>query len=146
MGEKMQVNIFYRPQIAKYYRKTSAYKNIVLKALGKAAGFKGEVNIVFVGEAEIHKINREYIGHDYVTDVISFNYPYDKKIGGAFGDVFVCTAQAKRQAKEQGHGALFENAVLAAHGTLHLIGYKDDTPLLRNAMNAKAEKIVSLFL
>ena len=74
----MQINIFYRPEIPKYYRKTSVYKNIVLKALGKAAALNGEVNIVFVGEKEIHQINRSYIGHDYVTDVISFNYPFDK--------------------------------------------------------------------
>ncbi len=142
----MQINIFYRPEISKYYRKTSAYKNIVLKALGKAASFKGEVNIIFVGDKEIHEINKAYIGHDYVTDVISFNYPFDKKAGGPFGDVFVCTSQAKRQAAEQGHSALFENAVLAAHGTLHLVGYDDNTLELRNKMNKKAEEIVKQFM
>ncbi|MDD6173295.1 MAG: rRNA maturation RNase YbeY [Elusimicrobiaceae bacterium] len=142
----MQINIFYRPEIPKYYRKTSVYKNIVLKALGKAAALNGEVNIVFVGEKEIHQINRSYIGHDYVTDVISFNYPFDKKTGGPFGDVFVCTAQAKRQAAEQKHSALFENAVLAAHGSLHLVGWDDATLELRNKMNSRAESIVSLFL
>lgn len=142
----MQINVFYRPEIPKYYRKTGIYKNAALKALAKAAAFNGELNIIFTGEKEIHEINRSYIGHDYVTDVISFNYPFDKKTGGPFGDVFVCTAQAKRQAAEQNHSALFENAVLAVHGVLHLVGWDDATLDLRDKMNAEAERIVSLFL
>lgn len=142
----MQINIFYRRSIPKYYRRTSIYKKVALKALGKAARLKGEVNIVFIGKREMLKMNREYIGHNYVTDVISFNYPYCGEEGGAFGDVFVCTEQAKKQAAAQGHGALFENAVLAAHGVLHLVGYQDSTARLRNAMNAKAEEIAALFL
>ena len=142
----MQINIFYRKEISKYYRKTSAYKNIVLKALGKAANYDGEVNIIFVGGREILQINKEYLGHNYITDVISFGYPFDKKQGGPFGDVFVCVEQAKKQAKDLPHSALFETAVLAAHGTLHLIGYDDNTPELRNKMNTKAEAIVSQFL
>lgn len=142
----MQINIFYRAEISKYYRRTAAYKNIVLKALGKAASFNGEVNIIFVGDEEIHEINKAYLGHDYVTDVISFNYPFARQAGGPFGDVFVCTPQAKRQAAEQGLSALVENAVLAAHGTLHLVGYDDNTIELRNKMNKKAEEIVKQFL
>ncbi len=142
----MQINIFYRNEIPKYYRKSSAYKNIVLKALAKAANYNGELNIIFVGPKEIHKINKQYLGHNFITDVISFGYPFDKKQGGAFGDVFVCVQQAKKQAKDLPHSALFETAVLAAHGTLHLVGYDDNTPQLRNEMNAKAEKIVKEFL
>lgn len=142
----MQINIFYREGISKYYRKTSAYKNIVLKALGKAAVYNGEVNIIFVSPEEILKINKEYLGHNYITDVISFGYPFDKKTGGPFGDVFVCVEQAKKQAKYLPHSTLFETAVLAAHGTLHLVGYDDNTTELRSKMNNKAEKIVKEFL
>lgn len=142
----MQINIFYRKEIPKYYRKTSAYKKIVFNALGKAAKYNGEVNIIFVGPKEIHKINKQYLGHNFITDVISFGYPFDKKTGGPFGDIFVCVEQAKKQAKLLAHSALFETAVLAAHGTLHLIGYDDNTPQLRSKMNNKAEKIVKEIL
>lgn len=142
----MQINIFYNIALPKYYKTTAKYKKVMLGALGRAAAKKGELNLIVVGKKEIHKINKQYINHDYVTDVISFGYPFDAKSGGPFGDVFICFEQAKAQAKEQGHGALLEMLILAAHGTLHLVGYDDNTMELRNKMNAVAHKIAKQFL
>lgn len=130
----------------KYYHITAVYKKAVLKALGKDATKKGEVNIIFTNDKEILRINKHFINHHYVTDVISFNYPFTGAEDEPFGDVFVCFPQAKKQAKEQGHPALLETLILALHGTLHLIGYDDNTTELRTAMNAKAEQIAKSFL
>lgn len=124
-----------------YYKATAKYKKAVTAALGKEAPKQSEINIIFVDAKEILKINKQFLNHNYVTDVISFNYPYFNLAGGPFGDVFVCFEQAKKQAKEQKHGALRELMVLAVHGALHLIGYEDDTPKKRDRMNAYAEKI-----
>lgn len=142
----MKINIFYKTDLPKYYKTSAKYKKVILKALGRAAAKNGEVNLIIVGEKEIHKINKQFINHDYVTDVISFGYDFNAKQGGPFGDVFVCFAQAKKQAKQQGHGALLEMLVLAAHGTLHLVGYDDNTTELRSKMNAVAEKIAQEFI
>jgi probable rRNA maturation factor len=142
----MKINIFYNTQMAAYYKKTSGYKAAALKALGKAAKEKGEVNIVFVSGKEILKINKTFLNHNYVTDTIAFNYPFDGDEGSPFGDVFVCFKQARKQAKEQGHGALRELMVLVIHGTLHLTGHDDDTAEKRKKMNARAERIAAQFL
>lgn len=142
----MQINIFYKTALPEYYKTTAKYKKVILKALGRAAAKNGELNLIIVGEKEIHKINKQFINHDYVTDVISFGYDFDAKQGGPFGDVFICFPQAKKQAAQQKHGALLEMLVLAAHGTLHLVGYDDNTTELRNKMNAVAEKIAQEFI
>lgn len=137
----MQINVFYRTNLPKYYKVTGKYKKVMLKALGAAAKKNGELNLVVLGGAQILKINKKFIGHNYVTDVISFGYPCDGA-GEPFGDVFICFDKAKKQAAQQGHGALFEMLVLSAHGTLHLAGYDDKTPQMRAHMNGIAEKIV----
>lgn len=136
----MQINVFYRAPAPAYYRVTAKYKKVMLKALGAAAKKNGELNLAVLTGAQMLKINKKFIGHNYVTDVISFSYPCAGN-GEPFGDVFICFSQAKKQAAQQGHGALFEMLVLAAHGTLHLAGYDDKTPKLRAHMNGIAEKL-----
>ncbi len=67
-------------------------------------------------------MNRDFLGHDYITDVISF--PLQDGIG-IDAEVYVNLDRAKSQAKE--YGVLFRNEVLrlVIHGTLHLLGYDD---------------------
>jgi rRNA maturation RNase YbeY len=134
----MQMNVFYNLPLKPYYKKTSLYKRVAIAALGKRARKEGEVNIIIVGKKEILKINKQFLGHNYVTDVITFEYDEG-------GDIFVCFDAARKQAKERGHGALKEIFVLIAHGALHLIGWKDDTPLQRMKMNSKAEEIAGVY-
>lgn len=144
----MKVNVFYNTLLPKYYHATKKYQKTVLKALGKTAKLKGEVSVIITGDREILKINKQFLGHNYITDVISFNYPFTATTGEAepFGDIFICFPQAKRQAKAQGCGSLREMLTLAAHGALHLVGHNDDTIAKRNAMNAVAEKIAASIL
>src|SRR5262249_13530658 len=92
-------------------RKTPLFAAAVKKALPKA---RGEVAVVFMNDAEIRSLNRESLGHDYVTDVIAFNYDTPP----AYGDIAVCVPQAVRQARELGHSPLEELVTLCAHGAL----------------------------
>jgi len=137
----MKINIFYNTPLPRYYRVNSKYKNVLLKALGSCARFKGEVSLIITGASEMRRVNKQFLGHDYVTDTIAFGYPANKKEGAPFGDIFICFAQAKKQAAQHGHSALFEMLVLAAHGALHLAGWNDKTTALRQKMNARAESI-----
>jgi probable rRNA maturation factor len=142
----MQTNVFYNAPLPKYYRATSKYKNAVLAALGKLSRKKGELNIIIVNGKEMRRVNKRFLNHDYVTDVISFGYNSAGLDGEPFGDIFICFEQAKKQAREQKHGILFEMLTLASHGALHLAGYDDNTDKLRAAMNKKAEQITKEFL
>ncbi len=84
-------------------------------------------NIIFVGDEEIHELNRNYRNVDRVTDVISFALEdNDDVIYGdirMLGDIYICIPQMKRQAEEYGHSEKRELSFLAVHGLLHLLGY-----------------------
>lgn len=137
----MQINIFYKTKISPYYHKTGIYKRAILHALGKQAKRQSELNVFVVSPQEMLKINTQYLGHKYITDVITFPYPQTGLKGEVFGDIIVCFQQAKKQAPEAKTSTLLEFLILMVHGALHLVGYDDNTLQLRNEMNALARSI-----
>lgn len=84
-------------------------------------------SIVFVGDEEIHEINKKYRQVDRITDVISFAFEDNENIMyndiRMLGDIYICIPQMKRQAKDFGHSEKRELSFLAVHGLLHLLGY-----------------------
>ena len=143
----MLVNIFFSAPVAAAQKPTvAALKKTVLAALGLFAAHKGEVNLVFVDNAEITRLNKQFLGKNRATDVIAFSYPAAAGLAEPpFGDIYVSVAQAAAQAAELGHTQKTELFMLAAHGALHLAGYDDATPDERTAMNGVAEKIIRRF-
>lgn len=111
----------------------------VLRAEGHAAG---EVSVAFLGDGEITAINREYLGHDHPTDVISFalHEPGEPPLG----DVYVGVEQAARQAEELGVDPGEEILRLAMHGTLHVLGYDhpEGAERLESAMFLRQEELL----
>ena len=81
----------------------------------------GQVNVSFMSDAEIRRLNRMYRGKDTVTDVLSFGAGPGISEPAQLGDVLIAYAQAERQA-EDGDIEL-ELADLLTHGVLHLLGY-----------------------
>nr|WP_280518528.1 rRNA maturation RNase YbeY [Lederbergia wuyishanensis] len=91
-----------------------------------------ELSIMIVSNKEIQKINKEYRGKDYATDVISFAMEElgedEPEIIGAdmprmLGDIIISLEKAEEQAKEYGHSFSRELGFLTIHGFLHLLGY-----------------------
>ncbi len=84
-------------------------------------------SIIFVGDDEIHQINREYRNVDRVTDVISFAFEDNNDLVyndiRVLGDIYICIPQMQRQAIDYGHSEKRELSFLAVHGLLHLLGY-----------------------
>lgn len=142
----MNVHIFYQTDVPKHLRRTGLLRAACQLALKKYAKEQAEVNIVFVDEKEILRINKEYLNHHYVTDVISFNHPRPPFIAPAepwaFGDVYVCYAVARKNAPLFKHTFLQEMMMYAVHGCLHLSGMDDHTPKERAKMDKKAEAIL----
>ncbi len=89
-----------------------------------------EVNYAFVSPRQIHQLNQKFRQVDKVTDVLSFPdgdiNPETKR--RFMGDVLICRAVAKRQAKVIGHSLEREITFLQVHGTLHLFGYDHIEP------------------
>lgn len=85
---------------------------------------RAEVLIRVVGENESAELNRSYRGKDAPTNVLSFPFEPPPGVPSALlGDVIVCAAVVRREAKEQGKPARAHWAHMVVHGCLHLLGY-----------------------
>jgi len=82
----------------------------------------GEISFIFCSDNYLLEVNKQYLGHDYFTDIITFDYVENKVISG---DIFISCDRVKENATEFGTG--FDNELLRIliHGVLHLMGYKD---------------------
>ncbi len=98
-----------------------------------------EVSVLLADDATVRSLNRTYRGEERATDVLAF--PQDGQ-GGMLGDVVISVEQAARQARRARHPLLREVALLAIHGTLHLLGYEDHTPRGRRAMWAAQRRLL----
>ncbi|MCU0427868.1 MAG: rRNA maturation RNase YbeY [Candidatus Kapabacteria bacterium] len=89
------------------------------------------VSIVLVNDAKIHAMNKEFLQHDYPTDIITF--PLEEET--IDGELYISLDTATRQAEEHGVSLTNELMRLAAHGTLHLVGYDDASTEERKEMS-----------
>ncbi len=88
---------------------------------------------LITGDAELRRLNHQFLGHDYPTDVLSFPSAH----AGSLGDLAISLARARAQGHRYGHSIEREVEVLMLHGLLHLLGYDHETD--RGRM-ARAEK------
>ena len=101
----------------------------------------GDVELVFVNDDEMRKINHEHRGIDKATDVLSF--PYEQVSGGLMGSVVISTDTASRVASELGHSIEREIALLFLHGVLHILGY--DHEIDNGQMRQKEKEVIEHF-
>jgi probable rRNA maturation factor len=88
------------------------------------------IAIRLTGDDELRRLNREYAGHDSVTDVLSF-----AGAGPHLGDLAISWPATARQALEYGHPETTELGLLAVHGLLHLLGWDHTTATQRKEMS-----------
>jgi probable rRNA maturation factor len=84
-----------------------------------------EINYIFCDDDYLHKLNVEFLNHDTLTDIISFDYSVGKIIQG---DVFISVERVKENASDFKVPFLEELHRVIIHGVLHYCGYKDKTP------------------
>ena len=112
-----------------------------------------EISLVFTDSETVQRLNRDYRGIDAPTDVLSFHMlpnkttnklPFILPPDGVthMGEVIISYPQAARQAKEQGHSAEQELAVLIIHGILHLLGYDHEQPREKVKMRAREKELL----
>ena len=113
----------------------------IIKAISNE-GFKfEEINYVFCDDDYLHKLNVEFLDHDTLTDVISFDYSVGKIIQG---DIFISVERVIDNAKDFEVDFLSELKRVIVHGVLHYCGYKDKTPSDASLMREKEEYYLNL--
>ena len=102
-----------------------------------------EINYVFCSAERHRAMNIEFLGHDYFTDIITFD-DSDLKEGYIAGDVFIDIETVRDNARLYGATARQEMLRVIVHGVLHLCGQKDKTPRAEKQMHKKEDKYLAL--
>ena len=106
-------------------------------------GFElGEVIYIFCDDDYLLELNKEYLKHDTLTDIISFDYSLGKIVQG---DIFISTERVKENSLLFNVSFPEELRRVIIHGILHLCGYKDKTPEESELMRSKEEEKMKLF-
>lgn len=106
-----------------------------IRAVAADYGFAtGDITYIFCNDEQILDVNRRFLGHDYYTDVITFDYSSPGRIAG---DIFISLDTVRSNAEER--GLTFDNELcrILIHGILHLTGQADKTPETRAEMTRK---------
>ena len=103
---------------------------------------EGEINYIFCDDEYLHKINMEYLQHDDLTDIISFDYCVGNEING---DIFISVERVAEDAKDYEVELETELLRVMAHGILHYCGYKDKSEEDATLMRSKEDEKMKMF-
>jgi len=102
------------------------------------------INYIFLNDEGLLAINKEYLNHDYYTDIITFNNSDDKNILST--DIYISLDRVKDNAQQLNIAYQDELIRVMAHGILHLVGFKDKTKQAQIEMRQAEDKAIEMFL
>ena len=101
-----------------------------------------ELNIIFCSDDFLLNVNRKFLSHDYLTDIITFQYSASNE--PISGEIFISYDRVKENAKEFEVSRLAELYRVIAHGVAHLLGYSDKTKKQKETMKTKEDYFLTL--
>jgi probable rRNA maturation factor len=114
----------------------------VIRTILSDFGYKlSYLNVIIMTNEELLEINREFLKHDYYTDIITFNYATEVK--DIEGELYISHQMASENAVDHDVTMINELFRVIIHGVLHLVGYKDDTKELKVAMQTAENKYLT---
>ena len=111
----------------------------VLRRWARAAGVDGRITVRYVAETEGRRLNREFRGKDYATNVLSF--PYSAR--PLAGDLVICAPVVAREAREQGKPLRAHHAHMLVHGLLHLTGLDHERARDAARMESRERRVLA---
>lgn len=115
------------------------------RVLERAAIAAADISIAIVDDGRMQELNRQYLEHDYPTDVLSFVLEFDEDEQSLEGEVIVSADYAAREAVRYGWTINDELLLYVLHGCLHLVGHDDTTPEARQAMRQAEARLLAEF-
>ena len=114
----------------------------VIKTILSDYGYELEYeNVILMSDEELLEINKEFLKHDYYTDIITFNYAEEPK--KVESELYISLDRVKENANIHNVRMLDELYRVVVHGTLHLVGFEDSTDLLKKEMQVLENKYIS---
>ena len=103
---------------------------------------EGDINYIFCDDDYILEINKQYLNHDYYTDIISFDYSVGNEL---HGDIFVSIDRVRENAVDFNVSFDEELKRVVVHGILHYCGYKDKSDTEEQLMRSKEDEKIKMF-
>jgi rRNA maturation RNase YbeY len=115
-------------------------QSAIEKACADEKKSPGNINFIFCSDIYLLDMNKEYLKHDYFTDIITFDYSEGNMISG---DIFISRDRVEDNAET--YRVSFDNELnrVMIHGILHLLGYKDETPEEKKHMRETEDKYIN---
>lgn len=118
------------------------YEDWISRVIASENKEEGELSYIFCDDEYLHKINVEYLNHDDLTDIISFDYSEGNVL---HGDIFISVERVQDNANDFKVSFEEELKRVIIHGVLHYCGYKDKSESDAAIMRAKEEEKILLF-
>jgi len=118
------------------------YSRWVSSIIDTESKVEGTINYIFCDDSYLLKINEEYLKHDALTDIISFDYSIGKEL---HGDIFISVERVRENAVDYRVDFTEELNRVMAHGILHYCGYNDKNKEDELVMRLKEEEKMSMF-
>jgi len=120
----------------------NAYSNWLSTVIVSENKLEGDINYIFCDDEYLLEINQQYLDHDTLTDIISFDYSVGNEL---HGDVFISIERVADNAADFGVSFDEELKRVLVHGVLHYCGYKDKSDADEKLMRQKEEEKMKLF-
>jgi len=117
-------------------KKTGEIKNWIKKVIRSEGKEPGDLSFIFADEENMLKMNIKYLGHDYNTDVITFDYSKDDFIEG---EIYIGIDTIRKNAKKYKVTLRNEVKRVMVHGVLHMLGYEDKNEEQRKLMKERED-------
>ena len=117
----MKIKIFY-DNLSFRLKGWRKIKKVIEKVISEEGNISGDLNFIITDDNSLKKINKEYLKHNYFTDVISFDYGSEEKISG---EVYISLDAVKVNALNYNVSLKQELVRVIIHGVLHICGYED---------------------
>jgi rRNA maturation RNase YbeY len=138
----LKIRIFY-DRINYRIKKSNEVKCLIEKVIRKENKIPGDLNFIVTNDKIVRKMNVEYLGHNYFTDVIAFNYSENDILNG---EVYISIDTVKRNAFKYKVKFYSEIIRVMIHGTLHLCGLDDNSEEEKNIMRELEDKWIKEIL
>ena len=119
------------------------HKKWILQCIALHHKTPGELSIIFTSNEHLLLLNRDYLNHNYFTDVITFDYSEEETVSG---DIFISIDQVRENAKIFQAEVEDEIRRVMVHGVLHLIGFNDSTEEEKRVMQKMENEALHLWL
>jgi probable rRNA maturation factor len=122
-------------------RESKVIKKVINRIVSDAGMKGGKVDVIMTNDKKLYEINSEFLGHDYYTDIITFNYNEGKTING---EIYISVDRVKENAIKYSVSFNSELKRIIFHGFLHLCGYNDKTKEQKKKMTELEEVYLAL--